>query len=283
MPYVLVLPLLVIMSVLAVYPMFLTLIESFLSVHYLDPQIKFVGLSNYAIAFSDPEIVKSWGQTALYIVFGVFISLSLAVLFAHGLRHKFRGRAIVLAILIMPWALPGITEGIIWSWIYHPNYGVLNSILKSMGLIGENQLWIGADSFRTIFFIDLVQIWQMTPLSTILILASMQSIPAELYEAADMDGASRFQAMNKITFPLIRPGLTIAIVETIIITLNIFDQVYVLNGNASSGESIMLKTYNVTFQNLNFGQGYALSFIAVILTMLISVVVMKLVYKKVEY
>jgi multiple sugar transport system permease protein len=283
LPYVLILPLVLFMAVLGIYPTLQTFIQSFYSVHSLNSEVKFIGLDNYLAMFRDPVIMKSWAQTGLYIVLGVAISIALAILFAQALRDRFRGRGVVLAILILPWALPGITAGIIWAWIYNPNFGVLNSIMQSLGIIKEYQIWIGLNPLSTIFFIDIVQIWQMTPLSTILILASMQSIPAELYEAASIDGASPLKSAFGITLPLIRPGLTIAIVQSVIITLNIFDQVYVLNGNAMTGISIMPQVYNVTFQNLNFGQGYAMSFAAVLLTVLISVGVMKVVYRKVEY
>ena len=143
----------------------------------------------------------------------------------------------------------------IWSWIYDPTFGVLNSTLKTLGVIHNYQLWIGTHQLQTIFFISLVQVWQITPLAAILVLASLQAIPSELYEAADVDGANNWQSIKRITLPLIRPALAIAVVEGLVMSLNIFDQVYVLNAGATTGSSLMSETYQITFGNLNFGRG----------------------------
>lgn len=283
LPYVLILPLMLFIAVLSLYPTALTFIKSFYRVDPVNPPVKFIGLSNYIQAFQNSSITLSWVNTFVYVIFGVGISTILAVIIALGLKKKFRGRAVILAILILPWAIPGVTQGIIWGWIYDPNFGVLNSVLQSMHLINSYQIWTSGNRIETIFFIEIVQIWQMTPLSTILILASLQSIPDEIYEAARVDGASWLKTILTITLPIIRPGIAIAVIESLIMSLNIFDQVFVLNGNAQSGSSIMVQTYNITFQNLNFGEGYALSFMAVILTMVISIGVMKLIYRRVDF
>ena len=131
--------------------------------------------------------------------------------------------------------------------------------------------------------IELVQVWQVAPLAALLILAALQSIPQELYEAARVDGAGRWDKFRRITLPLIRPGLAVAMVESLILTLNIFDQVYVLNGFAPGGASVMMQTYQISFNNLNFGQGYALSLMATFATMLLSLLILAVVYRRVEF
>jgi len=160
---------------------------------------------------------------------------------------------------------------------------VLNSVLKSMGLIHTYHVWVGISRLGSIFLIELVQVWQITPLAALLILAALQSIPQELYEAARVDGAGRWEQFRRITLPLIRPGLAIAMVEALILSLNVFDQVYVLNGFAPGGASIMLQTYQISFNNLNFGQGYALSLLATFATMILSFVILVVVYRRVEF
>ncbi len=283
LPYVLIFPLVAFIVILSLYPTAMTFVESFFNVNPLNPPVHFNGLKNYTDVFTNPTVNFSWVNTVLYVLFGVVMTTLLGVGFASALRDNFPGRAIVLAILILPWALPGVTEGIIWAWIYNANFGVLNSVLKSLHIINEYQVWLSSNRVATVFFIEVVQVWQITPLATILILSSLQSIPADLYDAARVDGANRSRIFFTITLPLIRPGLSVAIIESVILSLNVFDQVFVLNGGAQTGSSIMLQTYNISFLNLNFGQGYALSFIAVIVTMLISVGVLRLIYKKVEY
>ncbi len=144
-------------------------------------------------------------------------------------------------------------------------------------------MFLGQNQLGTIFGIELVQVWQITPLSTLLILASLQNIPTDIYEAADLDGSSPWATFRRITLPLARPGITIAMVQAIIATLNVFDQPYVLNGSASTGVSLTMETYFISFQNLNFGEGYALSLVITVITLLASFLVLKLVYRPVEF
>jgi multiple sugar transport system permease protein len=160
---------------------------------------------------------------------------------------------------------------------------VLNSVLKSLGVIHTYQVWIGIGRVLSIVLIEIVQVWQIAPLAALLILAALQSIPQELYEAARVDGAGRWQMFRRITVPLIRPGLAVAMVETLILSLNVFDQVYVLNGFAPGGASIMMQTYQISFNNLNFGQGYALSLIATVATVVLSLLIIAVVYRRVEF
>jgi multiple sugar transport system permease protein len=282
-PYILILPLVLIIVLLALYPTGMTLVESFFHVAPLDPPDHFTGLQNYRDILTDSSIQNSLENTFYYAVFGVALTTLVGLGMALALRRPFRGRGLIMAAMILPWALPGIVEGIIWNWIYDPTFGVLNSILHDLHLISQYQLWISGNRLLSIFFIDIVQVWQVAPLAAILILASLQNIPDDLHDAASIDGAGPLQELWSITLPLVRPGLAIAVIQALIASLNIFDQVYVLNGNSSTSVSVMMQTYQITFQNLNFGQGYALSFLLTVLTMAISVGVLRLVYRKVEF
>jgi multiple sugar transport system permease protein len=242
-------PLMVFITVLALYPTVLTIYGAFVHNDALTPPTRFTGLGNFSSIFDNAQLRQSFENTALYVVVGVLLSVFLGTVFAVLLQRKFRGRGIILAIAVLPWALPGVVEGVIWSWIYDPTFGVLNSVLKSLGLISHYHLWIGTNGPKSIFFISLVQVWQITPLATILIMASLQSIPGELYEAATVDGATGLQMIRRITLPLVRAGLAIAVVEGLVMSINIFDQVYILNAGATTASSIMTETYEVTFQN----------------------------------
>jgi multiple sugar transport system permease protein len=201
---------------------------------------------------------------------------------AVALRRRFRFRGVILALVILPWALPAVVEGVIWSWIYNPTFGVLNSALHSAHLIGRYHLWLGLDRWLTIALIEIVQVWQITPLSVLVILAALQSIPVELYEAAMVDGAGPVKSFWRISLPLIRPALAVCAVEALVLSLNIFDQVYVLNGIAPLGSSVMLQTYITTFEDLNFGGGYALSLLMTIATAVLSMAGLALLYRRVE-
>jgi multiple sugar transport system permease protein len=283
LPYALVLPLALFIVALALVPAAVTIVESFFRVQELNPPTVFDGLGNFRRLFSDPTIRASMGNTALYVVIGVVLSTVLGIVMAVTLQKPFRGRSILIAVLILPWALPGVVEGIVWTGIWDSNTGLLNSVLTSLHLISHYQVFLGQNRLLTIFAIEMVQIWQMTPLSTLLVLASLQNIPHELYEAAYLDGSSTWAAFRRITLPLARPGIAIAMVQAIIATLNVFDQPYVLNGAAQTGASLTEQTYFISFQNLDFGEGYALSLLITIATLIVSLGVVKLVYRPVEY
>jgi multiple sugar transport system permease protein len=201
---------------------------------------------------------------------------------AVALRRRFRFRGIILALVILPWALPAVVEAVIWSWIYNPTFGVMNSALHSAHVIGGYHLWLGLDRWLTIILIEVVQVWQITPLSALIILAALQAIPQELYEAARVDGAGAVQQFFRISLPLIRSAVAVSTVEALVLSLNVFDQVYILNGIAPLGSSVMLQTYVQTFENLNFGGGYALSLLVTIATALLSLGALALLYRRTE-
>ncbi len=276
-------PLAVFIGALAIYPTILTAFEAFFRIDPLTPPNRFAGLGNFSAILENSQVRQSLENSGWYVLFGVGLTVALGTAIALLLRRPFRGRGVILAIVILPWALPGVVEGVIWSWLYNPTFGVLNSVLKSLHLIGQYQLFIGSHQIETILLISLVQVWQITPLAALIVLAALQAIPGELYEAANVDGASWHRAIWSITLPLVRPALAIATVEALVMSLNIFTQVYVLNANATTGASIMSTTYFTTFESLNFGEGYALSLLATVATVILSIGVVKILYRKVDY
>jgi multiple sugar transport system permease protein len=283
LPYALVAPLALFIVALALVPAGVTIVQSFFRVDELNPPTVFTGLENFRNLFADNAVQSSLVNTGLYVVIGVLVSTVLGIVMAVTLQRPFRGRSALIAVLILPWALPGVVEGLVWTGIWDANVGLLNSVLTSLHLTDHYQVFLGQHRFLTILAIELVQVWQMTPLSTLLILASLQNIPSELYEAAVLDGTTPWQAFRRITLPLARPGVAIAMVQAVIATLNVFDQPYVLNGSADAGASLTMQTYFISFQNLDFGEGYALSLLITVATLIISLGVVKLVYRQVEF
>jgi multiple sugar transport system permease protein len=282
LPYLLVAPVMIFIACLALVPAVFTIVQSFYKVDALDPPTRFDGLGNFVRLAKDHAVVGSLGNTALYVVIGVTLSTLIGIAAAAVLQRPFRGRSLVIAILILPWAMPGVVEGILWSGIFDPNAGLINSVLSSLHLSDGNAVLLGQNRFLTIALIELVQVWQIAPLSVLLILAALQLIPSELYEAAQIDGCSAWGAFRRITLPLARPGIAVTMVQAVIATLNVFDQPYVLNGAANTGSSVTMQTYFISFQDLDFGKGYALSLLITIVTLLVSLVVVRLVYRRVE-
>ena len=283
LPYALVTPLALFIVGLAIVPAAFTVIAAFFRVQPLNPPVEFNGIANFQALFADDTITGSISNTALYVVTGVALSTVLGIVMAVTLQKPFLGRSVLIAIMILPWALPGVVEGIVWGSIWDSNSGLLNSALSSLHVIDHYLVFLGHNQFLTIIAIELVQVWQITPLSTLLVLAALQIIPTDLYEAAKLDGAGAWSTFARITLPLARPGITIAMVQAIIATLNVFDQPFVLNGSASTGASVTMQTYFVSFQNLDFGEGYALSLLVTAVTVVASLIVLKLVYRPVEF
>jgi multiple sugar transport system permease protein len=279
---VLVAPVAIFIVGLALVPAAFTIIESFFKVDALDPPTRFTGIGNFVEIFQNHTVMNSVANTAFYVVVGVGVSTVLAIAMAVLLQHPFRGRGLVIAILILPWALPGVVEGILWSGIFDPNSGLINGLVATFHLGAGNAVLLGQNQLLTLALIEVVQVWQITPLSTLLIFAALQLIPDEIYEAAVVDGANQWRSFTSITLPLARPGIAVAMVQALIATLNIFDQPYVLNGAASTGASVTMETYFISFQNLNFGQGYALSLLVALVTVTLSLIVVRFVYRKVE-
>jgi multiple sugar transport system permease protein len=282
LPYILLSPLVVFIGALSFVPTADTTVEAFFRVMPLNPPTQFIGLGNFRALFANSAILTSWVNTAVYVVVGVVLSVILGTAIAVALRQRFRLRGIILALVILPWALPAVVEAVIWNWIYNPTFGVMNSALHSAHLIGGYHVWLGLDRWLTVVLIEIVQVWQITPLSAVVILAALQSISPDLYEAARVDGAGPVQSFVRISLPLIRPALAVCTVEALVLSLNIFDQVYILNGIAPLGSSVMLQTYVTTFEDLNFGGGYALSLLITIATALLSMAALALFYRRSE-
>lgn len=281
-PYLLVSPVMIFIILLAFLPAAFTIVRAFYRVDALDPPTRFNGLENFVQLLQNSIIRTSSINTLFYVGVGVVLSTVLGIAIAALLQRTFPGRSIVLAVLILPWALPGVVEGILWSSIFDPNGGLIAGVMSSLHLSDAGQVLLGQNRLLTVGLIELVQVWQITPLSVLLILATLQLIPADLYEAARIDGCNTWQSFLRVTLPLARAGIAVAMVEALIATINVFDQPYVLNGAATTGSSINEQVYFISFQNLDFGQGYALSLMITIVTVVAAIIVIRTVYRRVE-
>jgi multiple sugar transport system permease protein len=282
-PYALIAPLVILVGGLAVAPTVVTAVGAFYHSDPLLPGTGFAGFANFRTLMADPLTTVSVVNTCIYVLVGVVGSTALGIAFAFALRKQFRYRGVVLALVVLPWALPPVAEAVIWSWIFDPTFGVLNSLLQTLHIIGGYQVWIGLHRVLSVVLIEIVQVWQLTPLSALIILASLQTIPSELYEASQLDGASAWSSFRTVTLPLIRPGVAVAAVQALVLSANVFDQVYVLNYNATTASSVGLEIYTDAFQKLNFGEAYALSLLTTIATVILALGVLGIVYRRVEY
>jgi ABC-type sugar transport system permease subunit len=267
---------LVILGVL-IFPLITSLGLSFTDLKLTKPKSGvFIGLGNYFDAIMDPIFWASIQRTLIFAVSTVLIETCMGVAIALLLNQKFVGRGFVRGLVILPWALPYVVNGIMWKWIFDANYGAFNAALTQLGIIEKYHIWLGDPSTAMILVI-FANIWKETPVAIILVLAALQSIPADLYEAAAIDGAKRVKIFTHITLPLLKPIIISLIIIKTIWALKEFDLIYIITkgGPANGTNMFSYYIYQNTFQFLNFGYGSALAYMLTILTIGLSAIYMR--------
>lgn len=278
----LVLPILLTMVALVFYPMARTLWDSLHRVNPMQAGTPFVGLDNYARMFSDAPLASTWMNTLIYVVLAVLAETVFGVLAAALINQVKTGRQWILAAVILPWALPGVVNSVIWLWIYQPGAGLLNGILTAFGLPFENHVWFN-DKTSAILAVTVVHVWRMMPLTIVIVLAAMQSIPSHLYEAARIDGATRPQMFTLVTLPLVRSAIAVSMTNATVNAFNLFDEAWVLAGSSLETRPILVQIYLETFQNLRFSYGMALSVSITFVSLLVSLIYVLRVYRNTRF
>jgi multiple sugar transport system permease protein len=226
----------------------------------LGQQPGWVGLRNYRDVIHDPEATQAIGHTVEYVLLAVSLELVLGLLVAVTLHRIFPGRGVVLAVLILPWALPSVVSGVLWRRVFDPDNGLLNALLLKLHVISQPHVWM-AGGHTAIMFITLVHVWGVLPLVSLVFLAGLQSIPDEVYSASAVDGAGPLRQFQHITLPLLRPSIAVALTVGTLLAIGIFDEIYVLNGTALNTRSVLIDVYTTTFTQADFAHGTALAFL----------------------
>ena len=254
-------PAIVLVVVLVLYPMVHGFQQSIESGGFLfGEKPGYVGLRNYRDVIHDPASRDAMRHTLEYVVLAVALEMVLGIFVAVTLHRVFRGRGFVLAVLILPWALPSVVSGVLWRRVFDPDNGLLNSLLMQLHIISEPHVWL-ASGRGAIVWITLVHVWGVLPLVSLIFLAGLQSIPEEVYSASAVDGAGPLRQFRHITLPLLRPSMAIALTVGTLLAIAIFDEIYVLNGTALNTRSILIQVYNTTFAQADFAHGTALAFL----------------------
>ncbi|MFQ5747579.1 MAG: carbohydrate ABC transporter permease [Gemmatimonadota bacterium] len=259
-----VLPALVTILLIALFPLLWTFWESF-HVHDLRMPWRgrpFVGLANYAEAVGDARFWAAMGHTLWFTAASVGLEIVLGLALALALNRAFRGRGLVRASVLVPWALPTVVAALLWRFMFDSEAGIVNAALIATGVMEQPFVWFvhAAAAWVPVILADT---WKMTPFVALLLLAGLQNIDRALYEAARIDGASAWKQFRHITLPLLKPALLVALIFRTLDAFRVFDLIYVLTGGGpgTSTEPIALYTFNSLLQNLRFGFGSALSVI----------------------
>lgn len=265
-------PMMVVLAVVAVFPVAYSFWTSLFDLKLTRPnRVPFVWFDNYAKVFQDPLFWESTARTASFTVMSVAAIMVIATLMALLLNEEFRGRRALSAILLIPWAIPYVANGLMWKWIYDSGYGALNGLLYQLDFIDRYMIWLG-DTEKTLALVANAFVWKEAPLATILLLVTMKSIPADLYAAAKVDGANVWQRFIHVTLPSLRPGFMLVIVYETMMAVRHFDLFFILTegGPAEASHVLAWQVYVETFRKLSFGTGSALAYVMALVTFLLA-------------
>ncbi len=269
--YAFVAPVVIMMAALLIYPMLYGLYISFFNTNLVS-RWNFIGLKYYIEAFTDPEFYQSVLLTLEFMVFVVAGHFIIGFYLATQLNKSFRGRIGYRIIFMLPWFFPEAVVALLFTWILNPMYGIMNSILNSLGLVSTNISWLGSKelAFPTVVA---VCIWKGFPLVMTMILAGLQTIPSELYEAAEIDGVGKFAQMRYITIPSLKPILKTVLILDCVWWFKQYTLVYTMTagGPGTSTSLISLSVYGTAFNDLRFGKGAAWGILVFFICYLINI------------
>ncbi|MDB5992374.1 MAG: binding--dependent transport system inner rane component family protein [Herbaspirillum sp.] len=279
---VLLAPMMLVLMVIAVFPILYSFWISLFDLKLTRPnRAPFVWFDNYLQIFHDPMFWSSVARSASFTVTSVACIMLIAMLMALLLNENFRGRRILSAVLLIPWAIPYVADGLMWKWIYDSGYGALNGLLLQLGFIDKYMVWLG-DVDKTMLLIVNAFVWKEVPLATILLLVTLKSVRSDIYSAAKVDGAGIWQRFIHITVPALKPGFMLVMLYETMMSIRHFDLFFILTegGPADASHVLAWEVYAETFRKLAFGTGAALAYIMAIITFMLAFVIIRTMGKK---
>jgi len=281
--YSLLAPMIIVMLILVIYPIIATFSYSLKKWKLSKPNdIKFIGLKNYINILSSESFIYSVRNTLYILVAVVVITTVISILVALFLNVKVKFSGILLAIAIVPWAIPPFVNALLWKFVFYSGYGFLNKLLLNLNLIKEPVSWLDNRN-SLLFIVSIVVSYRLIPFMSLICLAGRQSISETLIEAAKIDGAGHFMIFKKIISPLMLPFLAVGITQTSISAINVFDEIVALSGYSDLGKSMLIESYLITFNFLEFGKGSAYTYIVMLLAGVLGFVYIKSLNREVEY
>jgi len=275
-------PTLVVLVLIAGWPLARTIWFSFTDASLSDlGDYDFIGLENY-LAYYDDEWLglladqdwwRSVWNTLWFAAISVSIETVLGIIVALILNASFRGRGIMRAVILVPWAIPTVVSAKMWNWMLHDQFGVINDLLLRLGLISAPVTWTASPDLA-LWAVVMVDVWKTTPFMALLILAALQMLPQDIYEAARVDGVHPVKVFFRVTLPLIRPALLVAVIFRALDALRVFDLIYVLTANSrdTMSMSVYARQQLVDFQEV--GLGSAASTLIFLIIALLTIIMM---------
>lgn len=256
-------PMLIAIALVAGWPLLRTIFLGFTDANLSDLSgYSFIGIENYIYyedgewygLIADPTWWRSVWNTFFFTIVSVTLETGLGLIIALTLNAQFPGRGLLRAAILIPWAIPTIVSAKMWSWMLHDQFGVLNDIFLGIGVISQPIAWT-ADPQLSMWAVIMVDVWKTTPFMALLILAGLQMLPSDCYEAAKVDGVHPVKVFFKVTLPLVKPAIMVAVIFRALDALRIFDLIYVLTSNSEDtmSMSVYARQQLVDFQDVGYG------------------------------
>ena len=237
----------------------------------------FVGLDNYIEQLTSSDFWASTGRALFFTVASTALELSLGLGLALLMDQPLRFRWLLRSVIILPWALPTIVNALMWRWIDNAEYGSLNALLTQTGIIHEYQPWL-SNSDTAMWMIIIADVWKMTPLCAILLLAGLQGVNREVVEVAQVDGAGPVSLFRHIILPLVMPVVLVVLVLRTMEAFKVFDIIWIMThgGPANSTQTIAIYAYQTAYQGFDFGRGAALGYLIALVIMVLAAIYLRL-------
>jgi trehalose/maltose transport system permease protein len=272
--WLLVLPLLATLALVALWPLARTVWFSLTDATLFDlGAARYVGLANYGALLADPAWWRSVWNTLFFTALSVTLEVCLGFAIALTLDARFPARGALRAAVLIPWAIPTVVSAKMWAWMFHDVYGVLNEILLWSGAIQAPVAWTASPDLAMAALIA-VDVWKTTPFVALLLLAGLQMLPGDCYEAARVDGASVWTVFFRITLPLMKPALAVAVIFRVLDAMRIFDLVYVLTGSTPQTMTMAVYARQSLIDFQDFGLGSAASTLLFLVIAMVTVIYM---------
>ena len=262
----LLLPCLLLLLISVILPVVLTFRYSLKYYNLTEPQNeKFIWFENYVKIFKDPHFYNALYNSVLILVMVMIIGLVFSIITGLVLNVKSKINPVLTALVIIPWAMPPIVNGIMWKFIFFPGYGFMNKILMNLHLIKNPISWTD-NRYLFLLVISIVVSWRIIPFSSLVILANLQNIPESYYDTVKVFGGNKFQEFYYVTLPMLLPSIGVVLINLTTTALSIFDEVIAISGYQFEIQTLLVYNYSTTFNFLDFGYGSAISYVVMILS-----------------
>ena len=277
-PYILILPACLLMGLIMIYPLGKVFYLSFQHYNPTKPFTNgFAGLDNFITIFTKKEFYNALGVSAKFVACEVVLQLIFGMIVALILNQRFKGRGFFRALTFIPWALSGVLTAVLWSIMFNQHFGVLNDLLAKLGIIKEPIAWLANTKF-VLGSVIVAELWRGIPFFAISLLAAMQGLPDDIYEAARVDGSTKLQTFRFITLPMLKNTIVLTTLLRTIWEFNSVDLIYSLTGGGPVGKTTTLSMLiaNQAIKTSNYGYGSALSVVSFAILAVIAVIYMTL-------